>query len=143
FNNALYDVLMGVLWDKDKNQVMAARDSLREGWIDLLANNTDFNKAILLGTSAKDMVRLRFDLAREWIEDTLRQHRKQRRCFSLEWKKSLFDANPTCALCEQGISEIDDAAVDHIEQYWRGGQTIPENSRLTHRYCNWARPRGP
>ena len=33
------------------------------------------------------------------------------------------------------------AAVDHIEQYWRGGKTIPENARLTHRYCNMARPR--
>jgi uncharacterized protein with ParB-like and HNH nuclease domain len=30
---------------------------------------------------------------------------------------------------------------DHIKQYWTGGQTIPENARLTHRYCNTARPR--
>jgi len=30
-------------------------------------------------------------------------------------------------------------AVDHIEMYWKGGKTIPENARLTHRYCNWAR----
>ncbi len=25
-----------------------------------------------------------------------------------------------------------DAAVDHIQQYWQGGQTIPENARLAH-----------
>ncbi|HOO52398.1 MAG TPA: hypothetical protein PLK94_14045 [Alphaproteobacteria bacterium] len=31
--------------------------------------------------------------------------------------------------------------MDHIEQYWTGGKTIPENARLTHRYCNMARPR--
>jgi len=36
---------------------------------------------------------------------------------------------------------IDDAAIDHIQQYGQGGQTIPENARLTHRYCNLARPR--
>jgi HNH endonuclease len=41
----------------------------------------------------------------------------------------------------QSIAEIDDSAVDHIKQYWKGGQTIPENARLTHRYCNWARAR--
>ncbi|MDP2858918.1 MAG: hypothetical protein Q8P50_13205 [Bacillota bacterium] len=28
-----------------------------------------------------------------------------------------------------------------MEQYWVGGRTIPENARLTHRYCNGARPR--
>lgn len=141
FNASLYDVLMGVLWDKDKNHVMACLDSLREGWIDLLANNADFNRAIEISTSAEDMVRLRFDLARQWVEGTLREHRIQPRCFSRELKKNLFVANPTCALCGQSISELDDAAVDHIEQYWRGGKTIPENARLTHRYCNTARPR--
>lgn len=44
-------------------------------------------------------------------------------------------------ICGQKIHNIDDAAVDHIEQYWRGGQTIPDNARLTHRYCNVARSR--
>ena len=44
-------------------------------------------------------------------------------------------------LCGQGIKEIDDAAVDHLEQHWRGGWTIPKSARLTHRYCNMARPR--
>src|ERR1035437_5510171 len=96
FNASLYDVLMGVLWDKDKNQVMAALDALREGWIDLLANNADFNKAIELSTSSEDMVRLRFDLARQWIEGTLREHRPQPRCFSRELKRLLFEASPTC-----------------------------------------------
>jgi hypothetical protein len=139
FNASLYDVLMGVLCDKDRNQVMAALDCLREGWIDLLSNNTRFNEAITLGTSNEEMVRVRFDLARQWIEGTLREFRRQPRCFTRDLKKQMFEANSTCAICGQAISEIDDAAVDHIEQYWRGGQTIPENARLTHRYCNMAR----
>lgn len=141
FNASLYDVLMGVLCTKDKNQVMSALDTLREGWIDLLANNEEFNRAIQIGTSSEDMVRLRFDLTRQWIEGVLREHRMQSRCFTRQLKQSLFDADPTCAICGQAISEMDDAAVDHIEQYWRGGKTIPENARLTHRYCNMARPR--
>lgn len=139
FNASLFDVLMGVLHDKDKNQVMAVRDSLREGWIELLSHNKQFIEAIEKGTSSVDMVRRRFDLAREWIETILREHRPQPRCFSQQLKRELFETNPTCAICGQGISEIDDSAVDHIEQYWRGGQTIPENARLTHRHCNWAR----
>ena len=34
------------------------------------------------------------------------------------------------------IVDIDDAHVHHIEHYWRGGKTIPENAGLTHRFCN-------
>jgi len=141
FNASLYDVLMGVFWDKDRNQVMAALDSLREGWIDLMANNADFRAAIERSTSSQEMVKRRFDLTRNLVEGILREHRVQPRCFSRQLKEQLFTANPTCAICGQAISEIDDSAVDHIEQYWRGGQTIPENARLTHRYCNAARPR--
>jgi hypothetical protein len=36
---------------------------------------------------------------------------------------------------------IDDAALDHVQQYWEGGQTVPENARLVHRHCNLTRPR--
>lgn len=141
FNASLFDVLMGVLWDKDKNQVMAALDALREGWMDLMVSNADFRESIERSTSSQDMVKRRFDLTRNLFEKILRNHRVQPRCFSRKLKEELFNQNPTCALCGQAISEIDDSAVDHIEQYWMGGQTIPENARLTHRYCNAARPR--
>jgi hypothetical protein len=58
-------------------------------------------------------------------------------------KDQLYQADPTCKLCGQRIADVDDAAVDHVEMYWLGGKTIPENARLTHRYCNWARPKTP
>jgi 5-methylcytosine-specific restriction endonuclease McrA len=34
------------------------------------------------------------------------------------------------------VAKRSDADIDHIKHYWRGGKTIPENARLTHRYCN-------
>jgi hypothetical protein len=141
FNASLYDVLMGVFCDKDKNQVYGVLDSLREAIIELMSTNEEFIDAILFGTSEVGRVQRRFDLLRLLVDDILRQTKKQPRCFSLALKKELFDKNPVCALCENGVQTIDDAAVDHIEQYWRGGQTIPENARLTHRYCNWSRSR--
>jgi hypothetical protein len=141
FNASLYDVLMGIFWDKDKNQVFAALDSLREGWVDLMATDNDFIESIELGTSSIDMVKRRFDLTRQMVEGILREYRPQPRCFSRALKSDLFETNPACRICGQNIAEIDDAAVDHIEQYWRGGKTIPENARLTHRHCNAARPR--
>lgn len=29
-------------------------------------------------------------------------------------------------ICKQQIESVDDAEIDHIEFYWRGGKTIPE-----------------
>lgn len=141
FNASLYDVMMGVFSNKDKNRVYAALDALREGFIDLMVSNKDFIDAILIGTSEQGKVKKRFHLVEALVDDVLQSYRIQPRCFSIELKKQLFASNQTCALCQQQIQSVDDAAVDHIQQYWRGGQTIPENARLTHRYCNISRPR--
>lgn len=141
FNASLFDVWMNIFCDKEKNRVFACLDSLREGLLDLMSNNAEFTDAIMVGTSSNEKVRKRFDLARKVVEEILADHPKQPRCFSYELKTKLYDKNPTCAICGQYIDHIDDAAVDHIHQYWVGGKTIDENARLAHRYCNWARPR--
>ncbi|MDG6250334.1 DUF262 domain-containing protein [Methanocalculus sp.] len=141
FNASLYDVYLGIFCDKDKNQVYQALDALREGIIDLMISDSEFIEAILIGTSEQERVKKRFDIMRRTVEDILSKYHKQPRCFSLNLKEQLYKENPTCAICGQRIQHIDDAAVDHIEQYWTGGKTIPENARLTHRYCNMARSR--
>jgi hypothetical protein len=75
------------------------------------------------------------------LDSIIGDDKAETRCFTKAFKQQLFDSDPTCAICGQNINSIDDAAVDHIEQYWMGGKTIPENARLTHRYCNWSRAR--
>jgi hypothetical protein len=87
------------------------------------------------------MVNARFEVWRKTLGAILDSSVKQPRFFAREVKQALFKANSTCALCKQAIPDLDDAAVDHIKQYWLGGKTIPENARLTHRYCNWSRAR--
>ena len=139
FNSSLYDVWMGIFWDKNKHQIFANLDTLREALIDLMVSNEAFIDSILIGTSDTKKVRTRFNIAMQIVEDILNNCEKQPRCFSSELKNELFKKNPTCSLCGNGIQHIDDATVDHIEQYWRGGETKPENARLTHRYCNLAR----
>jgi hypothetical protein len=141
FNASLYDVLMGTLCNIEKNKAYASLDALREGLIDLMASNEEFIDAILIGTSSQDKVRTRFDLTRKIVDDILKYCNSQPRCFTFTLKQELFESDPTCAICNQRIQAIDDAAIDHIEQYWLGGKTNLENARLTHRYCNNARPR--
>jgi 5-methylcytosine-specific restriction endonuclease McrA len=141
FNASLYDILMGSFADKDKNQVMANLDAIREALIVLMTEDQSFVEAIELSTSSVKMVTRRFDIWRRALGDILEKSTKQPRTFSREQKQALHAANPTCAICKQHIADLDDAAVDHIEQYWLGGKTIPENARLAHRYCNSSRPR--
>ncbi len=141
FNASLYDVLMYTFAREDKNVVYQNLDSIREALIHLMTENQEFIDAIELSTSSLQAVTKRFDLWRLTLQDILGIGRKEPRCFSTQLKEGLFSSDNTCAICGQRIQEIDDSAIDHIKQYWTGGKTIPENARLAHRYCNWARSR--
>lgn len=141
FNVSLFDILMYSFARVDKNKVYQNLDSLREGLIDLMTNDQDFIDSIELSTSSVKAVNKRFDAWRITVQSILGIAQKEPRCFTNSLKEELYKANDSCAICGNKIRNIDDSAVDHIQQYWTGGKTIPENARLTHRYCNNARPR--
>jgi hypothetical protein len=125
----------------NKHQVYRHLDAIRESIIHCMTEDDDFIETIERGTSNKVMIIRRFDKLRLKLEDILADDFDGPRCFSLNLKTKLFDNNQTCAICGQRIHSIDDAAVGHIKQYWRGGLTMPENARLAHRFCNWSRSR--
>lgn len=141
FNVSLYDILMYSFAREDRNTVMQNLDGIRESLLHLLTEDQDFIDSIELSTSSQRAVTTRFDKWRLTLQQLIGIGTKETRCFSFSLKQKLFEQDPTCAICSNKIQSIDDAAVDHIEQYWTGGKTIPENARLTHRYCNWARAR--
>lgn len=141
FNASLYDILIYSFAREDKNTVYQNLDSIREALIHLMTNDHEFIDSIELSTSSIQAVTKRCDRWRLTLRDIIGIAQKEPRCFSLELKQQLYDQDPTCSICDQKVQNIDDAAIDHIKQYWTGGKTIPENARLTHRYCNWARPR--
>lgn len=141
FNASLYDVLMYSFARENKNKVYQNLDSVREALICLMTDDQEFIDSIELSTSSVQAVTKRFDKWRLTLQDIVGIAQKEPRCFSLKLKQELYDNDQTCSICGQRIQKIDDAAIDHIEQYWAGGRTIPENARLTHRYCNWARRR--
>ncbi len=141
FNASLFDILMYTFAKEDKNAVYQKLDSIREALICLMTNNHEFIESIELSTSSIQAVTKRFDIWRKALQDVIGIGNKEPRLFSLKLKEILHQNDCTCSICNQRIQEIDDAAIDHIQQYWMGGKTIPDNARLTHRYCNWARSR--
>ncbi|MGH7484205.1 MAG: HNH endonuclease signature motif containing protein, partial [bacterium] len=134
-NKALYDVVMFGFTRKPKAQFWPHLEAIRESLIDLMATDARFQDAITSGTTDPRRVNYRFTT---WLSrlDDLIGDKPQSRSFSRALKEELFAASPSCELCGQKIHDIDDAHVHHIEHYWRGGETIPENAALTHRYCN-------
>jgi hypothetical protein len=143
FNASLYDILINQFATAYKNSAMANLDAIREALIVLMTEDQEFIDSIELSTSSQKAVTTRFDKWRKTLDAVLAATVKQPRCFSRALQQDLYNANATCRICGQHIADLDDAAVDHIEMYWLGGKTIPENARLTHRYCNWARSKTP
>ncbi len=141
FNVSLFDIFMWVFSRQDKNKVMRNADLIREATIDLMINDREFEDSITKATSGNNQVKTRFDKYRTLVESILAKDETQERCFSFEFKQKMFDKNPTCAICGQRIMSVEDAAIDHIEQFWMGGKTTPDNARLTHRFCNNSRRR--
>lgn len=141
FNASLYDILMYSFAREDKNKVYQNLDSIREALIYLMTNDQEFIDSIELSTSTIQAVQKRFDKWRLTLQDIIGIAQKEPRCFTMKLKEELYKNDSTCAICNQKINNIDDTNIDHIEQYWKGGKTIPENARLTHRYCNLARSR--
>jgi len=141
FNASLFDILMWSFANEDRNRIQRHLDSIREALIVLMTQDEKFIESIERSTSSVQAITHRFDKWRNTLNAILGNDKVEPRLFSFALKNQLYKNSSTCEICNQQIASVDDAAVDHVEQYWLGGRTIPENARLTHRYCNWSRSR--
>ncbi|MFZ5721691.1 MAG: HNH endonuclease signature motif containing protein [Pseudomonadota bacterium] len=135
-NVALWDAALYSFSLFEKRQIVAAADAIREEFLDLLTHDDTFLDYIGRTTDKTDRVRYRADTWLARLRKVIETPAHEPRLFSRALKVRLFNAEPSFALCGQYIQDINDAEVDHVTHYWRGGATIPENARLTHRYCN-------
>lgn len=139
-NKGLVDVLMYGFTRYDQHQIMPYKDALREELFYLMSNDEDFLGSITgAGTDSKTKLEKKFEIWLSSLKSIVGMPSVEPRCFTWDLKNRLWENHPVCSICNQKIESIDDSKVDHIEYYWRGGKTIPENARLTHRYCNRAR----
>lgn len=140
-NVALYEAMMVAFSMYDVNIIMRNADRIYEGLLELMSADEDFRDTLEHHTTSKARIILRIDKIRAVMNKIIDITEKPARCFSSSLKKELFDESNVCQICGNIIKSIDDAHIDHIKQYWTGGNTIPENARLVHRYCNLTRPR--
>jgi hypothetical protein len=138
-NVALWDTILYTFAFFEKRQIVASADAIREEFLDLMSNDELFVDYIGRTTDKPDRVRYRADAWRKRLDAVISTPAGEARAFSRRLKDSLHAADPTCAICDQHIQAPEDAEVDHVHHYWRGGATIEANARLAHRHCNRAR----
>ena len=139
-NVGLFEIIMFGFSRYNKNQIIPLSDVIREELLHMMTSDKEFIDSISgSGTTSTAKVTTRFKKWLDALEKIVGMPKTEPRTFSWELKKQLYEQNPVCAICGNKIMLIDDAAIDHIEHYWRGGKTIPSNARLVHRYCNLKR----
>lgn len=140
FNQGLFQILIYWFIPYETNQVIPYADLIKEELINLQIHDETFRDTLTgSGTNSPNKLKLKFDMWGNTIKGILNYPQNEPRTFSYSLKEQLWKENNTCQICSQKISTIDDAEIDHITCYWKGGKTIPENARLTHRFCNRSR----
>ncbi len=132
-NIGLFEIIMFGFSRYAKNQIIPLSDVIREELLHMMTSDKEFVESISgSGTTSIAKVTTRFKKWLDALERIVGTPKTEPRTFSWELKKQLYEQNPTCAICGNRIMLIDDATIDHVEHYWRGGKTIPSNARLVH-----------
>ena len=141
-NAALQDAVLYAFGTRlnRRQAIIQNADAIRESLINLMVNDAEFQANCDQHTSDTVKVQGRIRAWERELDDVLRDAEPDTpRRFSRQLKLELLEADPTCRICGQHINDPDTAEIDHITPYWRGGASIPENARLSHRYCNRSR----
>lgn len=138
-NMALFDIQMCGFVNYSKNAILSKANFIREAILELMTNNQDFIDSILIQTSNKEVLKKRFKIWTEKLEEIIGDNSYQQRIFPFSVKQELFDKNPLCAISKQRILAIEDSEVDHIIPFSKGGKTEIENAQLVLRYFNRAK----
>lgn len=138
-NQGIFDIHMYGFMEYSKHNVIPKAQAIKEAFLELVTSNDKFIETIEIGTYGTVQVKLRTGMWFQKLKEVIGMPKNDRRLFTYDEKKRLFDQNNACAICGNKITYIEDAHVDHVERYSEGGQTSLLNARLAHRYCNLQR----
>ena len=116
-------------------------DSIYESYLHLITTDQSWVDGVGGANQNSESIKYTFDTWEKQLSMVMEGSLPNdgRRVFSKSLKREMFDQDKACYLCGQEIRLLDDAVLDHETHYWRGGATVPENARLTHRFCNSSR----
>lgn len=143
-NASIFEAISVSFNDYDIGILTRSADSICEAYIDLIETDEKWVASVTAATGDYSRIEYVFETWQTRLKDAVSGERANdsMRLFSKSLKEEMFEADNSCSICGQKIVMLIDAALDHSLQYWKGGDTVPENARLAHRTCNLKRGKG-
>lgn len=135
-NEGIFDIQMYGFTEYEKRDISKKAMVIKDAFIELMTKDRAFIESIERGTYDTQKVKLRTEKWLQRLREIIGYPENDRRLYTFEEKKALWDTNKICHLCSNEIAFIEDAHVDHLERYSEGGKTQIKNGKLSHRYCN-------
>ena len=138
FSGPVYDSIIIACSYFDNHDLMSHGDEIRKQVLEVRKNNAEYQDFTYAATGSKNRVIGRITMIYNIIASIIGKSSdgEVKRLFTLNDKESLWHENYVCSHCGQQILSIDDAEVDHIKPFSKGGNTELSNAQLLHRHCN-------
>ena len=138
FSPTVYDSIMIAFSLFHQNDLIAHADEIRNYIIEVKLHNSSYHDFTFARSGDARCVKGRISIIIELLQEIVGKKNEypESRVFSNEVKQQLFYNGYKCSFCGNEILNIDDAEVDHIKPWSKGGKTIIENAQLLHRHCN-------
>jgi uncharacterized protein with ParB-like and HNH nuclease domain len=143
-NASIFQVISVSFNNYDIGHITRSADSIFESYLDLIESDEKWVTSVTAATGDYARIEYAFETWQARLKEAVRNERTNdsTRLFTRSLKEEMFAEDNACSICGQKIIMINDAALDHHIQYWKGGETVPENARLAHRTCNLKRGKG-
>lgn len=136
FSISALDIQASALAGQNPGKVQLAAEQIREMYVFYLLTQPQVRQAISRQPAGTAATKLRWTGFKAQVQNILDGTEFEPRFFTFEFRRQLFQVDPTCKLYDNQIHTFEDSTVDHRHPYSRGGRTIPENAQLAHRSCN-------
>jgi len=136
FSISALDIQASAFAGQNPGKVQLAAEQIREMYVFYLLTQPQVRQAISRQPAGTAATKLRWTGFKAQVQNILDGTEIEPRFFTFEFRRQLFQVDPTCKLCGNQIHTFEDSTVDHRHPYSRGGRTIPENAQLAHRSCN-------
>lgn len=134
FISSHYDSIVLAFKKYNKHALIQNKDKIKDMFKKTFKDN-DFVETTKAGSSSYTKVIIRTNLLINSIKNLIIDIDSKRN-FTLKEKEELYRQSNTCAICGNLIENIEDANVDHIIPWSKGGKTTLDNAQLTHEFCN-------
>jgi hypothetical protein len=138
FSGPVYDSIIIPFSFFSNHDLMAHADEIRKSIEDLRLHNDQYLDDTYVASQTRKRILGRIFSVYNLLINITGSYGNDdsNRTFSDSIKKELFHPGCICSWCGNEILSINDAEVDHITAFSKGGKTDIQNAQLLHRHCN-------